>query len=1174
MAPPSAPTTSAFIPPPPLPEFYLPKKKAAKLAASPASTSPAESETQAVLVKTKTKTKEQSSKQHLDITYTHEKGFVALSHFPAAPGDATDEQPMTKPSARFMPPPGAGYDVPPLAVYHICRICMRPRSARYHGEHPIPINGVPPPPGICRRCRVQKVEEQKEEKVIVVERVVDETAGCPNLFAGGESKDISLGLKCLIPEGDIITRKQVNEERGRRIIDDVQRSRRVRRESVERSETEDDEGESRHIHYRHVRVRERTVSTAPRQEPVVATTIPKPRTSVRSTAQDAIDAVSLRSQQAPMMTGALAAATSVQVEPTEHPPIATTAPTMKSPERDETGASRTVSVRACSKSSGKRSASVAQATAVIKDAPQSQYDEANIRRIAREEVVKYRQAERKLEAHPDPYAHGRLVPVERRIEQTSDVKEPRPWEQVEEVEVRIHRDRERIPKASSKAQRSNEAPRVVDHWPEKEREPDNPPPRSQPSRASERVIEYNYVKSPAPSRQASKKQSKNTKEPAAETNQSEKYTGSGWSEADILKVRSRDGRESRAESRSTRKSEKSEKTRENPGRDEEPKAGQKESANPKEGRTAVWDAATDKRNVVQVIYQVGEGEVPWSRRPRSEGQTDSRISERVRELQEESDRQERSQTSKAKPASVRSNKVSESGYFDNDDSTRGGSYHSAYARYRDQEFREDEKVDVRSGPRSASEKSVHGTHSGRSASRYEDDDDDDKTVWPGHDEEYQGPPRTSGRTAPSRREKSDDEDRRPSRQSSRRGTGRQAEDDKPPEQAEGSRPRAYDLRWAAAARYQESRRAAVGDDDRYERRGRRMSAREPDAEYTRIVRVVQPVDDRWDTESYNDIPEDKLQEFDDLLYRPKRPAGSASATAPDDRSKQRMVTEETFYMTTKPSTQPTRPAAPEPSPSRRQLSPTRRKSKPGYSRRGVETKGSPSSTSTRVRFASKVEISPTPPGSDASSTQFRIIGGPGSGSKRRIDGDGERKQMDGESGEDLIEEYERRGRTRSRTPSSRSRVERLQPSVVEEAEEEDDGVYYYERKEKVDGKKGKEKEKVEVKEVRKEREEVEYRPKKSRPLNAALSESPSREQLSETVSSTREKVSAAGGSRRSENAWRESVVVEDGRGSVRATASGWGGGSGSGRARGGWDDGGSGRGGGGWGEGGSGGGGW
>ncbi|KAF2723128.1 hypothetical protein K431DRAFT_292850 [Polychaeton citri CBS 116435] len=49
--------------------------------------------------------------------------------------------------------PSYSNEVTKLAIYHICRICLRSRSRRFHREHPIPADGVPPPPGICRRCR-------------------------------------------------------------------------------------------------------------------------------------------------------------------------------------------------------------------------------------------------------------------------------------------------------------------------------------------------------------------------------------------------------------------------------------------------------------------------------------------------------------------------------------------------------------------------------------------------------------------------------------------------------------------------------------------------------------------------------------------------------------------------------------------------------------------------------------------------------------------------------------------------------------------------------------------------------------------------------------------------------------------------------------------------------------
>lgn len=107
-------------------------------------------------------------------------------------------------------------------------------------------------------------------------------------------------------------------------------------------------------------------------------------------------------------------------------------------------------------------------------------------------------------------------------------------------------------------------------------------------------------------------------------------------------------------------------------------------------------------------------------------------------------------------------------------------------------------------------------------------------------------------------------------------------------------------------------------------------------------------------------------------------------------------------------------------PSDRQSSNVRRDSAmempPSRRRRERREAQGPSEDSAHVKFASKVEISPTPPGSDESSNAFRrfhdFVG--------RKTG---RQQIDGheseEKGEHLIAEYERRGRLRSREPARR-----------------------------------------------------------------------------------------------------------------------------------------------------------
>lgn len=75
-----------------------------------------------------------------------------------------------------------------------------------------------------------------------------------------------------------------------------------------------------------------------------------------------------------------------------------------------------------------------KATAQVATPAAYNYTESEIRIFARDEVERYRQAERMMHAHPNAYAHGRLVPVvpevpvERRIEVVTDNVKAKPWE--------------------------------------------------------------------------------------------------------------------------------------------------------------------------------------------------------------------------------------------------------------------------------------------------------------------------------------------------------------------------------------------------------------------------------------------------------------------------------------------------------------------------------------------------------------------------------------------------------------------------------------------------------------------------------------------------------------------------------------------------------------------------
>lgn len=171
----SARPTYRPIPPPPLPEFYLRKP-----AIVPSSTSTSVSDDGALSMP----------------SLPRQQQLPPARHLPPAPVDGAGSGPAyrsyTYTTTTKLPPAplmNLGDVVAPLAVYHICRICLRPRSARYHREHPIPIDGLPPPPGICRRCRISSCSAVGSKITAEVVKLQ-------------ESGEVKLGISCLMPDSD------------------------------------------------------------------------------------------------------------------------------------------------------------------------------------------------------------------------------------------------------------------------------------------------------------------------------------------------------------------------------------------------------------------------------------------------------------------------------------------------------------------------------------------------------------------------------------------------------------------------------------------------------------------------------------------------------------------------------------------------------------------------------------------------------------------------------------------------------------------------------------------------------------------------------------------------------------------------------------------------------------
>nr|POF12993.1 hypothetical protein CFP56_10141 [Quercus suber] len=437
------------MPPPPLPEFWRKAPHDDKITTLSSSTS---SEVPVPLVKTQTslKLKERGKTQQTAFQQTKPSApplqntthHITFAPLPAStprislngPSDP-DMRHHTLSRPIFTIQPHASDDPPPLAVYHICRICFRPRSARYHREHPIPLNGFPPPPGICRRCRVTSVEDTEKVDTVVQ----------------SESQDVRLGLRCLVPDDSYVSAEEMQEVRGRKILKTLNDGNRLVREDKETKRTRKDSPTKREKNatYRYVMVRHKSAS---RTRPAAV-----PKGKVAATSQEAIEA-SLSNKKhnvPPRKTATVAARTEVKAQADIKPTSKTDTSRKSSPNSHEISQAKSsvlISSEAQSrikiddprhsnlpKSASRTTHSVAQVKVT------AQPTESEIRRIAREEIEYYRQAERKIEAHRSAFAHGRMIPVERRISQASDRPTAVPWKEAsKESAVAIEREHEYV----------------------------------------------------------------------------------------------------------------------------------------------------------------------------------------------------------------------------------------------------------------------------------------------------------------------------------------------------------------------------------------------------------------------------------------------------------------------------------------------------------------------------------------------------------------------------------------------------------------------------------------------------------------------------------------------------------------------------------------------------------
>lgn len=1130
--PTKAPISSAFIPPPPLPEHYLPNQKEKGKFESDSSTA-----SDATITHTQVRTTEQVKRSKINLGTTDEERYIAPSHLPPVFGNATDEFCLAEGAAKMWSCVSREEkNVPPLAIYHICRICMRPRSARYHREHPIPLNGVPPPPGICRRCRIVKVEEDVI-KVKTAKKIED---GYPDLILRRESNDIRFGVASLVPEDDYIGSQEMKERRDKRLL----RERKQSSYQEESDETDEIVGK-KEIVYRHVKGSDRRVSLNPKAAAVPAglqlcsTPLPsQPRSNITSTGQDPIDTSSIRSQEH-VMTSVAATKTLTQSPPAE-------AKRRSSISRNTEGAKfmnvTGIETFASASSTPRRLYSKRSTMAYGEKDIWHVSDESDIRRIAREEVERYRQAERKLEAHPDPYAHGRLVPIERVIKMEQNRADSRPWEaRAEEAEAR---EVERLAYTTRQSPRANIA---------------------QGKDRPLKLAESNFVRYKSQELDVSMPCSRPPKTPQIEAEHSAKCEDTSWPDS-YSQVNTRDtnkgkvsegpekhdsineskaSRKSLAEAQGSKVTEarrmRSEKISSNdlytvPARSvdtrmkralsqvpksniAEPRStcsenrswdnidsisktanhrGMKPQVGTKSGDAFSPDGVLHQRNVEKdggtrfrcTLTDVEEDvEFPLDlERSKFMSQTDCRLSNGSQKWREDCERQDLVDEatysfSKSKPMTSQLSTASK--HWQEDIGLKAMSNHSSHLPDEVPVYHKESKTNGRvlsrfpksdrtasSGENDNFEVSFASADKGlHSQSRYSDGSGvtnksryngekcrlrENDNLEPIASSEYRvlDPQSSTGseRQLKEKEQEEHDVDGEPDLISSLRSfapfaartsgrLGNTALEGLPNDDWQ-------DVRFS---KYRKSLAQPFSA---------RSGSSAPDGEYIHIERIIRPADDTSDKREYNDIPEEYRREAEEYLN------WSHHAEIVADR-----------------------------------FSPPLKQEQSGEKLQRARV--SPSEGSTRVRFASKIDVSPTPPGSDASSTQFRNIGGR-VGTKQRI-------REPAESAEDVIAEYERRGRAREREwRRGRPKKEADQPEYFDGPTEivPQDQANNGEKQPKTA-----------------RDSNVRYQPRRSQPIVKALSESPSRERLSDAK---RSRHGDSAGPYRPEEPRRESMEVHDG----------------------------------------------
>lgn len=308
------------------------------------------------------------------IHYTYQRRSTS-THTPLTP-------PLISPQPQWIPPPppsSSAQSLPPMppfeaqtrrgspfTVYHVCVVCRRPRSARYHREHPFQESNPLPSNGVCHHCRSKGVIEG-----VTLTRERD--------------SDIILHLREETSDEERQQRSSHSDPKSHRSHTRSKATIKLGEDEPPSFEPHSTSRPSRKIVYHHVDGTKHVVEASASSSPSAK---PEPPLSPRAAMAEQQASVGQFSQNMSL--------------PTRHASVTTKASLSSS------------DVRRIAREELKRysehpvpriptSAPVAQLHSYVTP--------SEARRIAHTEIERYRGAERLLEKHPHAFSHGTVQPV-------------------------------------------------------------------------------------------------------------------------------------------------------------------------------------------------------------------------------------------------------------------------------------------------------------------------------------------------------------------------------------------------------------------------------------------------------------------------------------------------------------------------------------------------------------------------------------------------------------------------------------------------------------------------------------------------------------------------------------------------------------------------------------------